>query len=271
MKIFKYSNGEIKEESFLIEALEININKKNVISFVGGGGKTSLIYNLGHELKALGKKVIITTTTRMFMPENNLVLTGKKDDIIKLLSSENMITVGLSCNKDTGESNCNESRNKKSLDTSKELNFEKISGLPKEIAEKLIEIADFVLVEADGAKRLPLKVPAEHEPVILEGSNLVIGVCGIDAVGKKINEACHRANLVSEFLNTNEEHIINACDVAKILSSTEGQRKDVRCSYKVVINKVDAAEELKKAKDIAEELSNFEIKEAVITTFKDGV
>lgn len=252
MKTFEYRNGKIKEQKVLIEALKIDINKKSIISFVGGGGKTSLIYKLGCELKELGKKVIITTTTHMFMPESNVVLSGKKDDIIKSLHNENMITVGMLCDDKIGKEN-----------------LKKIRGLSDEIAESLIEIADFVLVEADGSKRLPLKVPADHEPVILTGSNLVVGVCGVDAIGKRIKETCHRVNLVSEFLNTDEEHIITPLDAAKILSSNKGQRKNVTCSYKVIINKADTIEELEKAKYISDELFNFGMKETVITTFND--
>ncbi|MFT8347954.1 selenium cofactor biosynthesis protein YqeC [Clostridium saccharoperbutylacetonicum] len=261
MKVFKYSNAEIKEKKLLIEALKIDINKNNVISFVGGGGKTTLIYKLGQELKELGKKVIITTTTQMFMSEDNFVITGKKDDIIELLQQKNMITVGLLNN--------NEVKVRENLEDFKQKDSIKISGLPKELAESLKEIADFVLVEADGAKRLPLKMPADYEPVILEGSNLVVGVCGIDAVGKKIKDICHRVSLVSTFLDKDEEHIINVYDVAKILSSNKGQRKGVECSYQIVINKVDTIKELEYAKNISKELSDFGIKETVITTFKD--
>lgn len=269
MKIFEYNNRKIKEEKLLIEALKIDVNKKNIISFVGGGGKTSLIYKLGSELRELGKKIIVTTTTHMFMPKSNVVLTGKKDDIIKLLHNENLITVGVVYDEKNAKIDCNKLKNRNILDSYEEGNSQKISGLPKEIAESLIKIADFVLVEADGSKRLPLKVPAEYEPVILEGSNLVVGVCGIDAIGKSINETCHRSNLVSKFLDTDEKHIINACDAAKILSSAEGQRKNLKCSYKVIINKADTLTELEKAKDISKELSVFGINETVITTFKD--
>lgn len=269
MKIFEYSNSEIKKQKLLREALKIDINRKNIISFVGGGGKTSLIYKLGHELRELGKKVIITTTTHMFMPENNVVLTGKKDDIIKLLHNENMITVGMLCDEKNIKSQHNQLKKRTRLDSCEKGNSQKISGLPKEIAESLIEIADFVLVEADGSKRLPLKVPAQHEPVILKGSNLVVGVCGIDAIGKSINKTCHRSNLVSKFLDTNEERIINSYDIAKILSSAEGARKNVKCLYKVIINKADTISELEKAKDISKELSSFGINETVITSFKN--
>lgn len=269
MKIFEYSNSEVKKQKLLLESLQIDINRKNVISFVGGGGKTSLIYKLGWELKELGKKVIITTTTHMFMPESNVVVTGKKHDIIKLLCYENMITVGMLCDEKNAAFDHNQFKNREKLNRYKQCNPQKISGLPKEVAESLIEIADFVLVEADGSKRLPLKVPAEHEPVILKGSNLVIGVCGVDAIGKSINEICHRSNLVSKFLDTDEEHIINTYDVAKILASTKGQRKNVNCLYKVIINKADNITELEKAKNISRELSSFAINETVITTFKN--
>ena len=40
-----------------------------------------------------------------------------------------------------------------------------------------------MLIEADGAKCLPLKVPAEHEPVILPETTHVLSLYGMDAVG----------------------------------------------------------------------------------------
>lgn len=269
MKIFECINAEIKEQKSLIEALKIDTNKKRIISFVGGGGKTSLIYELGCELSRLGKKVIITTTTHMFMPKDNVVVTGKEDDIIKLLYSENMITVGMLCDEKYIEFKYNQLKDKKIIDEIEEGRLKKISGLPKEMAIRLIELADFLLVEADGSKGLPLKIPAEHEPVILEGSNLVVGVCGIDAIGKSIKEKCHRSNLVSKFLDTDEQHIINPHDIAKILSSVHGQRKNVKCHYKVIVNKADNIRAVERAKDISKELVDFGISETIITTFKD--
>ena len=268
MKIFKLSNRETKEQKLLIEALNIDINKKNIISFVGGGGKTSLIYELGNELRKLGKKVIITTTTHMFMPQNNVVLTGKIDDIIGLLNSENMITVGMVCDEKNAKIKKNQLKNETTFDNIEEEKLKKISGLPEGVAKCLIELADFVLVEADGSKRLPLKMPASHEPVILNGSNLVIGVCGIDAIGKTIKETCHRPNLVSKFLNVNEEYIINESDIAKILLSDKGQRKNVNCDYKVVVNKVDNIERFEIGKNILNEFSKFGVGELILTTFK---
>jgi len=253
MKVFECSNQIIKKQEFLIDALKIDTNKQMIISFVGGGGKTSLIYELGSELSKLGKKVIITTTTHMFMPKSNVVITGKMDDIINLLYSENMITVGMLCDE--------------KFATIEHSELKKINGLPNEMAASLIKLVDFVLVEADGSKGLSLKMPDEHEPVIFAGSNLVVGVCGIDAIGKSIKETCHRSNLVSKFLETDEEHIINESDIANILLSEKGQRKGVKCGYKVIVNKVDNIEDFEIAKKISYEFSKVGVYELILTTF----
>lgn len=66
-----------------------------------------------------------------------------------------------------------------------------------------------------------------------------------------------------------EEHIVNVYDVAKILSSYKGMRKNITCSYRIVINKADTIEELEKAKAVSKELWEFGINETVITTLKD--
>lgn len=267
MKIFELGSGEVKERSLLIDALNIDINKKHIISFVGGGGKTSLIYGLGKELSKAGKKVIVTTTTRMFMPEYNVVITSEKKDMIRALQSKNMITVGLVDYEENLKARTIELKAENTSDNM-ERDKKKITGLPEEIAVTLIDLVDYVLVEADGSKRLPLKIPAEHEPVILKGSNMVVGVCGIDAIGKTIEETCHRPNLVSEFLEVESEHIINECDVAKILLSHKGQRKNVNCDYKVIINKVDNEDRFEIGKNIFKEISKLGGDGLILTTFK---
>lgn len=261
MKFFKCENRKINEVKSLIQALNIDVNKKMIISFVGGGGKTTSIYELGLELSKLGKKVIVTTTTHMEMPKKNFVLTDKKSDLLNLLNVENMITVGQKC------ININGNLNK----DIKEITIEKIKGFSMEYTRNLIEYCDFLLIEADGAKKLPLKMPAEHEPVILKESNLVIGVCGIDSIGKSIKDICYRKELIEKFLDVDEEHKINETDVAKILCSEKGQKKNVNCDYKVIINKVDDDKKLNIAKNIFDEFLKLNVNELILTTFKSEI
>ncbi len=53
----------------ICKGLKLNPNKREILSFVGGGGKTTTIFTLGEELKYLGKKVLITTSTNISNPK----------------------------------------------------------------------------------------------------------------------------------------------------------------------------------------------------------
>lgn len=64
--------------------------------------------------------------------------------------------------------------------------------------ERLAQLADYVLVEADGSKHLPLKAHANHEPVIPEGNNYTILVVGTHGLGQPISKATHRPELFAE-------------------------------------------------------------------------
>lgn len=247
MKIFNYLNYEVEQKKFLYEALEINIEEKNIISFVGGGGKTTSIYTLAKELSKLGKKVVVTTTTHMHMPGDFIDFKGDVNEIIERFKSENLITVGI-----------------KDRDG-------KFVGVGEKIAEKLINLCDFLLIEADGARMHPLKAPANYEPVILKNTTMVVGVAGIDSLFKSINEICHRPEQVCKVLSKNYNHKINTKDIANILGSEEGQRKNVKdcfnAKYRAIINKVDNDELLIYAKEICKYLYENNIK-GVITSYK---
>ena len=233
MKIFNYLNYEVEQKNFLYEALEINIEEKNIISFVGGGGKTTSIYTLAKELSKLGKKVVVTTTTHMHMPEDFIDFKGNVNEIIERFKSENLITVGI-----------------------KDRDGKFVGG-----GEKI----------ADGARMHPLKAPANYEPVILKNTTMVVGVAGIDSLFKSINKICHRPEQVCKILRKNYNHKINTKDIANILGSEEGQRKNVKdcfnAKYRAIINKVDNDELLIYAKEICKYLYENNIK-GVITSYK---
>lgn len=83
MKVFNYNN-KLQQKEYLYEGFSIDINKKNVISFVGAGGKTTLIYNMAEELMKLGKNVIITTTTNMFISQKYFLYSSDLVEIKKI-------------------------------------------------------------------------------------------------------------------------------------------------------------------------------------------
>ena len=43
-------------------------NKKHIISLVGGGGKTTIMYELAEHFAEQGKRVVVLTTTHIWLP-----------------------------------------------------------------------------------------------------------------------------------------------------------------------------------------------------------
>ena len=131
---------------------------RGVTVIIGGGGKTTLIETLAGELSKKGK-VITTTTTHICRPKQYETLL----DATEAAVSAALERAGIVCVASQAESG-------------------KLCA-PRLSMGTLAQLADFVLVEADGAKRLPLKAHASHEPVIPEEAQRVIMVIGIDGVG----------------------------------------------------------------------------------------
>ena len=100
--------------------------------------------------------------------------------------------------------------------------------------------ADMVLLEADGAKRMPCKVPAAHEPVLLPESDIVLAVAGLSALGRPLREVCFRLEQACALLGTAPETLLTPELLAKLLASEQGGRKLVGDRrFSVVLNQAD--------------------------------
>ena len=245
MQVYSYKNNNIVKEKSLINALDIDLNKDKVITVVGAGGKTSTIFELGNELSNLNKKTIITTTTHMKLDKDFLLIDEdfNIENLKKILQKNNLIKIG-----------------KKESDYI-------VKSLDEDTLKRCIDISDFLLIEGDGSKRLPLKAPKDNEPVIIQETDLVIGLIGFDSLDKKIEETCHRPELVSKLLHKNIKENINIFDLVEIIKNKNGLKKNVNCKYKVIINKVDKLEYLDKCKKIAQLCLEFKI-DVIFTSYK---
>lgn len=143
-----------------------------VISFTGGGGKTSLIRRLAWEGREQGLKVLVIPTTHMAFPEHFFVPECSEEALEHALRDRGIAVTGKTEERKKGE--------------------KKISFWGWEFYQKAREKADLVLVEADGAKRLPVKVPGPAEPVIPKDTDLILCVYGLKALGQKGEACCFR-------------------------------------------------------------------------------
>lgn len=73
------------------ELFDIDLSQKELLSFIGGGGKTTAIFKLSKELKKLDKKVLITTSTAIYYPEKEIYDKIIVDNSVEFIEdSENM-------------------------------------------------------------------------------------------------------------------------------------------------------------------------------------
>ena len=231
----------------LAEVLEIH---KGVTAFVGGGGKTSTIYELAQELSTQGFRVIVTTTTKMYIPKPDqvqaLLLNPTVDKIKEAFQHFDCIGIG---------GGVQES---------------KIVGITQEELEKMKEVADYVLVEADGAKCLPIKIPGSHEPVIPIGVDYVVAVVGMSGMGQKLEDCCFRKEEAMTLLDVDEVHTINKDDLVKIIISSNGLRKDVENRrFAVLLNQMDVIKDKNIGTYIASEVLKNKIDKVVLASLKE--
>ena len=223
----------MKKQVEFLELLQIDYKKYPVIAVGGGGGKTSLIYRLADELLDRGKKVIITTTTHM-AGESELPFArgGDAVEVKEMLDREGYV-IAAEYEEETG----------------------KYASLKEGKLEELKELCDVMLIEADGAKHHPVKVPAEWEPVIPACADIVISVIGLDCLGQPIRQSAYRMERTSKFLKKSLEAPITEEDIVKIATSICGLFKDVEERiYRVYLNKSDVLSEKTLAEYIVEEL-----------------
>ena len=240
--------------------------ERRVISLVGGGGKTTIMYALAEIFREEGKKVIVTTSTHLQTPLEE-IRARNMDEVRNLWKSGQIAVIGTDCedNKNlvTGDPVAGaQMENKKSV---KKMRMPDASFL-----HEVLQEAEVVLIEADGAKHLPCKVPIEKEPVIIPECTDVIAVMGMDALGKPLEEVCFRKDLAVWFLNTSYKHLMAEEDIAKILSSVQGARKGVEDrEYYVVLNKCDDEIRKERAEKIHSLLKEQGIENVMITSHEN--
>ena len=113
----------------------------------------------------------------------------------------------------------------------------------------LSEEFDIVLVEADGAKMLPMKAPYSYEPVIPRNAKLVIAVLGAKSIGKALSETCYNSDFAAKILCKSLDDIVTLEDLKMLLDSDLSQRKNVCVDYRMVIGQSDLLEERVKCRE----------------------
>ncbi|MGE3856876.1 MAG: selenium cofactor biosynthesis protein YqeC [Dehalococcoidia bacterium] len=198
-----------------------------VVAIVGGGGKTSLLYRLGRDAEALGRRAVICGTvryTRAPHPHATPVLVRDAEGALPARVTEAW-AAGARTLVATG------------VDEETPARLVPVTPATVDALARL-EGTDAVLFEADGSRQLPFKAPAPHEPVIPPSTTHVVAVVGLDALGTPVDAAhVHRPERVRAIL---DRATVDAELVARVLAHPQGGRQHAEGrAFAVVVNKAD--------------------------------
>jgi len=220
----------------------LSLGSKGVISLVGAGGKTSLMYALARELVSSGRRVLTTTTTRIFMPEGDHFSAAIISDVAGeitaqaevLLKDHSHLTAGSAFLKDQN----------------------KLNGLKPAVIESILHsgLFDFIIIEADGAARRPLKACAPHEPVVPLFSDRIVALAGLDAVAKPLTgELVFRSSIFSRVTGLAPMQEITESSIASVMLHDMSAISDTgRASMRIAfLNKADNRERRQAGERIA--------------------
>lgn len=259
-------NGRLQKRASLLEALGFPEPSAmpRIVSFVGGGGKTTSMYHLAEELCQAGLRVLVTTSTHIQYPQDG---TAAVVDHVSELQSDAAAAEhgselrGRAAGTETERSSASgtgqvltagrlEEKTDESGHTIRKLTMPEGLGEPEAMA-RLLERFDAILIEADGAKCRPVKVPGEQEPVLVPQTGLVIACAGLSAIGRPFGEVCFRFGSKGGWLRRSEENPVEPEDLALILMDERGSRKQLDGRYyRIILNQADGAEALEQAEQV---------------------
>ncbi|MDO9536357.1 MAG: selenium cofactor biosynthesis protein YqeC [Bacillota bacterium] len=223
--------------SSLADSLELK--EREIISAYGAGGKSTLLNRLAHELAGSQKKVILTTTTKIYKPAgiHCVIKSDLKKAIIEageLLKKHDLIALGSSL-----------------------LPENKLNGIEISWVKKIFEsgIASYLLVEADGSAGRPIKGYASYEPVLPPDSSLILPVLGIDAIGKAVGPMdVHRPEILSKITGAEAGEPLGVDHLIKCLKYMikRGHNMSPQARIIPIVNKVELTKETNLIKSIGE-------------------
>jgi molybdenum cofactor cytidylyltransferase len=221
-----------------------DLGEHEVVSIVGGGGKTTILYRLAQETVAAGDKAAVTGTTRFTPPASGDLPPAVLDEspIERLagarttLERSSLVVVGAGWG-----------------------NQGRIMPVePDELAAlAAVEGVAVVVAEADGSAGRPFKAPAAHEPVVAAATSLLISVVGVDILGEPLTaDRVHRPEIVAQLSGSPMGAPVSELTVAAVILSEQGGRKGLPAGARwlPVINKVDTPERLAAARRLAQRL-----------------
>lgn len=201
-------------ESLIARLAELLLPQgRGVISITGAGGKTSCLKALGRHFRSLSRSVLLTTTTKIQSPKTfDYDMDWAFTDEVDALSHEVAPGEGVFYAQ-------------RALMDPKKL----VSPRP-EVLSILIGRFDVVIIEADGARNLPLKYHSQRDPVIVPETEATLAVMGASAYGRRVDDSV---------FGFESEAIVDTAFLNFLIRDPEGALKGAKGRTVLFINQAD--------------------------------
>jgi molybdenum cofactor cytidylyltransferase len=210
-------------------AQALRITRSTRAAIVGAGGKTTALFSLARQLKP---PVFLTATTHLAKHQVNFadhhIEASAPSDVPDGVREELAGVI---------------------LFTGGEADSKRVSGVTPPVLARLHQVADArnvpLLMEADGARGLPLKGTDHHEPPIPNLVNMVIVLAGLSGLGKPLTgDWVHRPERFAKLSGLEVGEPVSPTALERVLRSPRGGLKNVPPGSKrvVLLNQMDALE-----------------------------
>jgi probable selenium-dependent hydroxylase accessory protein YqeC len=210
------------------------------VAIVGGGGKTSALFQLARQLN--GQSWVSTTThlgtDQLGFADKHFIVNRVMDVEVEQWLSQKVTLL-------TGEFTPDD----------------RVEGPGDELLQQLYRLAEdhrvSILVEADGSRSRPIKAPGINEPATPAWAEMVITVVGLSALGLPFTEATvHRVDPFIRITGLPVGQPITIENIRDLLASPLGGLKNspANAVKAALLNQADTPEICEQAKKIAPEL-----------------
>ena len=219
----------------------LGLGSREHVALVGAGGKTSLMAALARELHGSGRRVVTSTTTKVWYREALgapcIIFVDEdhswKDSLRTGLASHGHVFLG------------------KGL-----LESGKVQGISTALLDEVFldQDMDCLIVEADGAAGHPVKAPDVHEPVIPKSATAVVAMAGLEAMGQPVGpETVFRSDIFCRLTGAKPGQVLTGTVLARLFAAAEGVFKGTPDAAQriVFLNKADLLDHMAEALDLA--------------------
>jgi probable selenium-dependent hydroxylase accessory protein YqeC len=226
-----------------------------VYTFVGAGGKSTAMRCVASLLAETGLKARMTTTTRVGteeFPGCPVCLVQDASDVLRAVEQEDPIVL---------------------LAGAVLEGLGKYAGIDPLLIDALAPRADTVLlVEGDGSRRLPMKVPRAREPVIPSSSRAVLAFMGASAFDEPVDERhCYNHEGALALLGRTGS-FFEPDEIAALAAHQDGCRKGVLpgMRFLVFVNQGDLDDKQETAREALRLMKTRHGIDGVMGSFQEG-